>query len=1063
MKKITPIFSALFFIFSAAQMQAQTVYVAQNGTGNGTSWADAAGNLKAVLDNASANTQVWVKEGTYYPTTCSNCVFNDRNQYFHLKNGVKLFGGFGGFETNISQRNIPAHPTFLSGDINQDGVLNDNSFTVIFSQNVSNLTVVDGFTISGGNADQGGAGLGTPQTSGGGWFNLGSTAGASSNPIVRNCIFTNNYAWGYGGGMFNDGSFSGMASPSYTNVQFIGNVARDGGGGLYNTGSFNGNSNPSLTDCQFIANKSELSDGGGMFNMGQLGTSNPSLVGCLFERDTAFNEGGALVNFGKDGNASPILTSCVFNGNVAEFGGGVYSDGTTNGYSGPAFYNCHFSENHSHNDGAAIYNSGYQGTCSPTIMSCYFENNHSGFAGGAMFSNGNEGVSNPIVRNCRFIGNHADTYGGALYNFGKGNIADQVPGNSSPELTNCLFVNNMALSAGAVYNLGAELGNANAMVTNCTFYGNHANIGGAMYCNAGEGGTGVASPTIRNCIFWANTAGEGNVFRIIWGTPTISNSLADVTDCTGLYNGMGGAVNCNGGMLFNQNPQFASPVSGNFHLNNSSPAIDKGNNPAITQTGVGIDLDSLPRIFNSTVDMGVFEFGSSAGSAPIVTQNPQSQSVCQGDGVTFSISATGAQPLTFQWYKNGNPITGASQNVYNIAAASQANAGNYTCKVTNATGNATSQVAVLSVNVPVVVGLDISASQMQICAGETITLTANPINGGAAPIFQWYLNGNAFGGSVQSFATDQVQDGDQFTCTLTSSEACVQNSMASSNSLTISVETLLSASLSIAADAGTVCEGNPITLTATPINGGISPSYLWTLNGVVVGANAPTLLVGSPIDGSTVQCTMTSSKICLIQNPVNSNTVTLNVLDNVVAGVVIEPSIDSTICVGQNLDFTATVTNGGSMPSFEWFVNGQLIGNSSAVFSTDSLADQDEVTCYLTSSETCVAENPVLSNIVTVSVEICEASGEVLVGNLPNVKVSPNPSDGKILLEFSNSSINFVVKILNIQGQTAFESLENHTNVPFQQSLDLSSLSKGIYFLQIISGTQISVQKLVLH
>ncbi|MCC6724938.1 MAG: hypothetical protein IT258_10540, partial [Saprospiraceae bacterium] len=139
MNKIYQAAPFLFFLLFASQLRGQIVYVAPNGTGNGSSWANATGNLRAALDNAIAGTQIWVKEGTYLPTTCSICVFNDRNQYFQIKNGVKLYGGFGGFETDIAQRNITAHPTYLSGDINQDGSLVNNSFTVVYTKNVSSL------------------------------------------------------------------------------------------------------------------------------------------------------------------------------------------------------------------------------------------------------------------------------------------------------------------------------------------------------------------------------------------------------------------------------------------------------------------------------------------------------------------------------------------------------------------------------------------------------------------------------------------------------------------------------------------------------------------------------------------------------------------------------------------------------------------------------------------------------------------------------------------------------------------------------------------------------------
>lgn len=1044
---------------------ATTVFVAKNATGSGVSWADATGDLKAALANASAGTQIWVKEGTYTPTVCSNCTFSDRNQYFQVKSGVRLYGGFAGFETEVAQRNLTAHTTVLSGDINNDGSLTGNSFTVVFTQNVSNETLVDGFTITGGNADQSGAGLGTPQTSGGGWFNLGSTAGGSSHPVIANCKFVDNYAWGYGGGMFNDGSFAGACSPTLLNCEFTGNEGRDGGGGMYNTAAFSGFCSPVLTSCVFTNNASELSDGGGIFNSGsEGGTANSLITNCLFVSNTAFTDGGALYNFGKNGNASPVVKDCVFEQNVAEFGGGVYNDGTFAGYSGGIFENCSFVSNHSTNDGGAIYNSGYQGTCSPVFTGCLFETNYSVFAGGAVFNNGNEGVSSPTFSNCRFKSNEALTYGGAMYNFGKGNLVSQQEGNSSPSITNCLFSSNFGLSAGAIYNLGAELGNANAMITNCTFHGNHANIGGALYCNAGEQGTGTASPTVTNCIFWENTAAQGKVFRIIWGTPTISHSLTDVADCDALYNGNGGNVTCGNGLVFNQDPAFVSVLGGNFHVGPASPVIDKGSNPAISQTGVLVDLDSLPRISNNTVDMGVYEYGATAGNAPVVTQSPENQSVCEGDAVVLAVSANGSQPLAYQWFRNGNPIGGATQNTYTIQSAALSDAGTYACAVTNNEGtSALSSDAELTVHSPAPVAVSIAASQTEICQGEQVTLSAMPVNGGPAPIYQWFINGNAFGGSVQSFNTSQAQDGDVFYCQLVSSEACVVNPTAVSNSVAINVENLLVAALSLASDADTVCEGHPLHFTAIPVNGGNSPSFAWTLNGSPVGANAPTLLLNSPQNGDQVHCTMTSSKNCVVANPVHSNTVTANVVTNAIASVSIAASVDTAFCLGTAVSFTASQVNGGSSPGFEWLVNGLSVGGSDPVFVTDSLHDGDVVVCYLSSSLECLSENPVLSNVIVVSVDSCESSVGGLQALADAFVVFPNPSSGKILVEYSGVTTIFAMDLLNTQGQILFSTTENHPVVPYVREFDLTDLPKGVYYLRLFANPHRLVKKLVIN
>ena len=1038
---------------------AQIIYVAQNGTGSGNSWAEATGNLKSALDNAVAGTQIWVKEGTYRPTSCSNCSFSQRNLRFEVKNGVKLFGGFAGNETAPGERNITAHPTYLSGDIDQDGTLANNSFTVVYTGNVSNLTVVDGFIITGGNANDNTAALGAPQNSGGGWFNAGSSSSGGSHPQIFNCIFTNNYAWGHGGGMVNDGSFSGDCHPSLTDCVFSGNVARSGGGALFNTGAFNGQCNPVLLRCSFENNECQLSDGGAVFSIGSDGgVCNPVFTECHFTSNTAFNDGGAMFNFGKGGNSSPVVVNSSFTENEAIAGGAVYNDGTFNGFSGSSFTGCSFTGNHSYGgDGGAIYNSAYHGVCNPEMMNCEFDVNHSAFAGAAMFNNGVEGICNPSILNCRFTNNLADTYAGAIYNQGK-------TGNSSPNISNCIFFNNSALSAGAIYNLGAEGGNANAFITNCTFYGNHANVGGAVYCNAGEQGTGVASPTVRNCIFWGNTAGEGKVFRIIWGTPTISYSLADVADCQALYNGMGGSVNCGPGLIFNQNPLFNNPATGNFHLQNGSPAIDQGSNDAITQMGITVDLDGKPRVFNATVDLGVFEFGSTAGSAPVILQNPENQEVCINESVTFSVSASGSPPLSFQWLKNGVAIPGATGSTFTISSATLSDVASYACAVFNSTGmSATSELAVLTVMEPVHVSLMIQASQTEICAGEEITLSAIPVNGGAAPVFQWFINGNAFGSSISTFSISQLNDGDTFSCQLTSSENCVLNNVALSNPVVIHVDPMLVASVQIEDLNGVTCEGEPVVFQAISVNGGSLPTFQWLLNGNLVGENTPDYFLAAAEQGDRVQCVMISSKNCLVANPVESNVIELQITPTVTPSITITPSSDSIVCIGTPVSFSAVTEGAGNAPDFTWRVNGIPAGFNQPVFTTSDLKDQDEITCQLTSSLLCVTENPVWSNAVVVSVDSCSVSANEQKAGLETCSVYPNPSSGKIFVEILESSGNFALHLLNLKGQITYTAFEEHPVFPYKRTLDLTDFPKGIYYLQIITGQSLTVKKVTLQ
>ena len=1046
-------------VFIALPAYTQIIYVSQNSTGTGASWTSATGNLKAALDNAPSGTQIWVKEGIYYPTTCTNCDFSKRNTWFSIPNGVKLYGGFAGNETAIAQRNIAVHPTYLSGDIDQDGTLSNNSFTIIYTHDVSNQTEVDGFIITGGNASDNTFPTGAPQNSGAGWFNNGATNGFSSHPVVRNCRFENNFAWGFAGAMMNDGGFGGSSSTVYTNCVFEENISRLGGGAFYNSGTFNGHCSPSFTDCIFKNNECEENDGGAFFNIGsEHGVCNVSFTRCEFTGNNAGHDGGAIYNFGNNGNSSPTIIDCLFQNNSGAQGGAIYNDGTFGGFNGAEIINSYFLNNMSTaGDAGAIYNSGFAGTCNPIIRYCNFEGNTSTLAGGVIFNNGTQGVCNPIIMNCKFIDNEAITFGGSIYNQGH-------EGNSSPEITNCIFAENKALSAGAIYNLGADQGNANAVITNCTFYKNNANVGGAVYANAGEDTSGVSSPTIANCIFWENTANDiGDIFRIINGTPTISFSLVDKVDCNDLYHGNGGVLNCNDGMIFNQNPKFIDALSRNFHLQANSPAIDFGDNGAIGNLGINTDLDDLPRIYNGTVDFGVYEYGSTMGGSPVIIQQPNNQEGCEGSSASFSVSATGSGSLTYQWFKNGIAINGADENVLTIAATTINDEGSYNCEVTNGNETITSESALLEVSPLLAVELTVTASQETICEGEEITLTAHPVNGGSSPAFQWLINGNPFGGSIGSFNINALNDGDTFSCQVVSSESCVINSTAISNVVTIHVESTVTAALSIAPEEEEPCEGEIITFTAAAENGGSSPSYEWLVNGTTSGDDSPTFEF-IPLQGDEVQCRMTSSKTCVEVPTVASNIFIINTIPSVTASIQITPSIDTVICIDQEVVFSTEIINGGDMPTYEWEVNNISVGGTDPTFSTTDLNNGDMVNCLLTSSMGCLETNPVSSNGITVEVDSCTVGAFEQMQTMPTVHIYPNPSDGRIFVEMLGISSNFTIQIINTYGQVLLSDYEKHPiEDPVKQELNLTHLPTGVYYFQIITDGAITTKRITVN
>lgn len=110
------------FAFSTAGVQVKRaagtiVYVdaSASGTGNGSSCADAYPSLADALAGAASVTEIWVAQGTYQPTSGS-----DRTATFQLKDGVAIYGGFAGGETQLDQRDWQTNVTTISGDLNGD-------------------------------------------------------------------------------------------------------------------------------------------------------------------------------------------------------------------------------------------------------------------------------------------------------------------------------------------------------------------------------------------------------------------------------------------------------------------------------------------------------------------------------------------------------------------------------------------------------------------------------------------------------------------------------------------------------------------------------------------------------------------------------------------------------------------------------------------------------------------------------------------------------------------------------------------------------------------------------
>ena len=311
------------------------VYVTQSGAGsmNGTSWANAyAGTQLQSAINQSGVNEVWVAKGTYLPTLEVGGT-GSRYRTFQMKDGVAIYGGFAGTETNINQRADfglgKINETILSGDLNGNDVISgggvaltirnnsENCYHVVFNNSyaITNSAVLNGFTIKGGNADGS-----YPDNCGGGILNSYSTptinqvviyGNSSSNsgggmfitsslPILKNLLVSNNYAYYIGAGICLE-----TASLSMTNVVLQNNLCATAGGGLGSS-----NSSPLLTNVTVSGNFA-ASYGGGVYNTSYSSVFNPVFNNCIIWGNSAYVSGNQIFNSASSGSLTLTLNySC---------------------------------------------------------------------------------------------------------------------------------------------------------------------------------------------------------------------------------------------------------------------------------------------------------------------------------------------------------------------------------------------------------------------------------------------------------------------------------------------------------------------------------------------------------------------------------------------------------------------------------------------------------------------------------------------------------------------------------------------------------------------------------
>lgn len=364
MSKFYPgVISCLLLFISVAPLSAQERLYVREGSdcssNCGYNWSTAFADLQDALTLAGQHAtikEIWVAQGIYRPAT------SDRTVSFELPNGIAILGGFAGTGSNPDARDIDQYPSVLSGDLlgnDQENFVGyeDNSYHVIYTQGVNSQTILDGFTVRGGNANKTGV---ADQDDGGAWYNYQYKQ--ISSPTIRNCTFTENRAIRNGGAFYNGGKF-GTISPVFENCRFTHNQAKTGGV-IYNNGNSN-EASPTFSRCIFLDNAVMGSGavGGVIYSFARAnpentviyeGITEPQFDNCIIARNTSEYNAGALY-FLSDGTgglaqAFPRVQNCSFYANDATVGGAFYLNASNNGINMATIENSIFWDSRSIND-----------------------------------------------------------------------------------------------------------------------------------------------------------------------------------------------------------------------------------------------------------------------------------------------------------------------------------------------------------------------------------------------------------------------------------------------------------------------------------------------------------------------------------------------------------------------------------------------------------------------------------------------------------------------------------------------------------------------------------------
>lgn len=566
---------------------------------------------------------------------------------------------------------------------------------------------------------------------------------------------------------------------------------------------------------------------------------------------------------------------------------------------------------------------------------------------------------------------------------------------------------------------------------------------GVKFSGANTATLGIAAAALTDVgnysVVVTNSAGSvtsAPAALAVVSSPVISPALASQTVANGTN------------VIFSVNAAGSAPLF-YFWSHNGNPIADGGNisgSSSATLNLAGVttnDAGSYSVIVSNTLGTATTSASLAVHFPPVILTSPVSTTVVAGESTTFTATAEGTAPLTWQWRKNGTNISGANSASLSLVNISMNDAGIYSVTVANAVGSALGSSATLTVLTPPKFLAQPTNAAVTNGANATFTVT---VSGSAPFTFQWSKDGNplADGGTISGSSSNVLRLTGVTAGDVGSYSVSVANTVRTTNSASASLNVIVAPTIDVPPSPVAVVAGSSASFSV--VASGTAPfSYQWRKDGVnIPGATASTFSFNSVVG------TNAGNYSVVVSNPAGSATSTAASLTVYLPpAITTQPqsqygALDSTVTLQVAVSGTAPFT-------YQWFKNGNPLAdggnisgaNSAAlvisslttidldIYSVSITNDYGSVTSSNASVSVNIApmitaqpqsQNAARSNTVVLSVGVTGSNPLKFQWRKNGVKIT-----GATLptLTFTNATTNnsgsYSVVITNIYGQTTSE------------------------------------------